>query len=267
MTAAGGNRQFALFDEPPRKPVRPSRLLRQNRQLKREGIWNWTLPALEAELPSGRKVVTCPSAGTCADICYARFGFYQFPGVRAAHVANLAFVVEDLPGWEAAMRAELGARRFRGAWIRVHDSGDYFSDAYLAAWLRIMAARPEVSFYAYTKEVARFRRLVEPDPPPNFLWCYSLGGKHDGSLDVATARVADVFPTEEAITATADPVWHSQAESDLLAVLGPSPVGMAANRIPAALRRLGDRRLSEMQQESDELRRQRRRISRKGDMP
>jgi hypothetical protein len=24
--------------------------------------------------------------------------------------------------------------------------------------------------------VDRFRRLVEPDPPGNFLWCYSHGG-------------------------------------------------------------------------------------------
>jgi hypothetical protein len=46
---------------------------------------------------------------------------------------------------------------------------------YLAAWLRICRNRPDVNFYAYTKEVRRFRRLVEPDPPPNLLWVYSYG--------------------------------------------------------------------------------------------
>jgi hypothetical protein len=72
------------------------------------------------------------------------------------------------------MLTELGAKRFQGAWIRVHDSGD-FSDDYLAAWLRICRARPDLNFYAYTKEVDRFRRLVESDPPANFLWVYSYG--------------------------------------------------------------------------------------------
>ena len=57
----------------------------------------------------------------------------------------------------------------------MHDAGDFFSDDYLQAWLRIRRARPDLHFYAYTKEVSRFRRLVEPDPPPNFLWVYSYG--------------------------------------------------------------------------------------------
>jgi hypothetical protein len=49
------------------------------------------------------------------------------------------------------------------------------TDDYLRAWLQICRNRPDVNFYAYTKEVRRFRRLVEPDPPPNFLWVYSYG--------------------------------------------------------------------------------------------
>lgn len=79
------------------------------------------------------------------------------------------------PGWEQAMLTELAAKRFTGAWIRIHDSGDFFSDDYLHAWLRVCRARPDLHFYAYTKEVDRFRRLVEPDPPSNFLWVYSYG--------------------------------------------------------------------------------------------
>ncbi|MEV1170839.1 hypothetical protein [Nonomuraea sp. NPDC049784] len=259
MTGPANDDQFTFFDELPgqRAAARPRRLLTQNGQLRREGIWNWTLPALSAELPSGRTVVTCPSADACADICYARFGAYRFSNVLARHVANLAFVVEDLDGWEKAMRTELGSRRFHDRWIRIHDSGDWFSDAYVLAWLRIISDRPGVRFYTYTKEVARFRRLVEPQPPPNLLWVYSLGGKHDRALDATVDRVADVFPDEAAI---AEANWHSQAESDLLAVLGPSPVGMAA--IVAALRRQGNRTLSQMQKESD-LRRQQRRTSQK----
>jgi hypothetical protein len=47
-------------------------LLRQNRELKRLGIWNWSLPAFAGKLPDGRSYNACPSAGVCAQACYAR---------------------------------------------------------------------------------------------------------------------------------------------------------------------------------------------------
>jgi hypothetical protein len=232
--------------------VRPRWLLTQNRELKAIGVWNWTLPAWAGRLPDGRTYNTCPSAGICRHICYARNGAYLWPAVRGRHHANLAYVLDDLPGWEHAMTAELAARRYHVAWIRIHDSGDFFSDDYLRSWLRICTARPDNTFYAYTKEVDRFRRLVEPDPPPNFLWVYSYGGVNDHLLDPAVDRVADVFPDEAAITAAG---WSSQEASDLLAVIGPRLVGIPANRIPAFLRKLDGRRLSQWQAERHAARR------------
>lgn len=228
--------------------VRPKRLLTQNSEMRSIGAWNWSLPAWAGRLPDGRTYNTCPSAGACAQICYARRGTYTWPVVKAKHQANLMFVLDDLAGFERAMLAELGARRFRGTYVRIHDSGDYLSDDYLSVWLRIARQVPDVTFYSYTKEVSRFRRLVEPDPPPNFLWVYSYGGIQDSALDPATDRVADVFPDEESIAAAG---WHSQEASDLLAVLGPSLVGVPANRIPHFLTRMRGRRLSEWQSEVD----------------
>ena len=227
---------------------RPKRLLTQNREMKAIGVWDWTLPAWAGRFVDGRTYNTCPSAGICRHVCYARNGSYLWPVVLAKHQANLMFVLDDLPGWEAAITAELGAGKYHGAWIRIHDSGDFFSDDYLRAWLRICRARPDVNFYAYTKEVRRFRRLVEPEPPPNFLWVYSYGGTEDHLLDADADRVADVFPDEPAITAAG---WSSQEASDLLAVLGPRLVGIPANRIPAFLRRLKGRRFSQWQAEVD----------------
>jgi hypothetical protein len=119
-----------------------------------------------------------------------------------------------------------------------------------------MRARPAVTFYAYTKEVRRFKRLVEPDPPTNFLWVYSYGGREDADIDPERDRVADVFPDEDAIAAAG---WSSQEASDLLAVLGPRLVGVPANRIPHFLRRLDGRRFSQWQAEVDAERKIRRR--------
>jgi hypothetical protein len=53
-------------------PARPRQLLTQNRELKAIGVWNWTLPAWAGRLPDGRTFNTCPSAGICARVCYAR---------------------------------------------------------------------------------------------------------------------------------------------------------------------------------------------------
>lgn len=197
----------------------------------------------------------CPSAGSCAKLCYARNGTYLFPEVLAAHKRNLRLVREHPDAWELAMTVELQQDRFRptgrarynlpdgvtdgwvrdwaalgGAAVRIHDAGDFFDDAYLLAWLRIARRTPDVLFYAYTKEVTRFRKLVEPDPPVNFRWIYSLGGREDHLLDLDADRHADVFPDRKAIAAAG---YQSQDESDLWAVTLPTTrVGIPANNIP-----------------------------------
>jgi hypothetical protein len=130
---------------------------------------------------------------------------------------------------------------------REHDGGDFYSPRYLDAWLTVIAASPHVGFYTYTKEVALFRRLVEPAPPPNLKWVYSLGGTQDVLLTTVD-RVADVFPTEPAIERSG---FHSQAASDLLAVDGPTPVGMASNNIPKLKRRQGARTFGQWQAETE----------------
>lgn len=229
-----------------RMNIRPEKLLTQNSNLRRDGIWNWCLPAWAGRLADGRTYNTCPSAGICAKVCYARSGSYRFSNVLERHERNLAYILDDLPGFTAQMISEIGRKR-GPVIVRVHDAGDFFSDAYLTAWLTIMAACPDARFYAYTKEVDRFRRLIEPAPPANFKWVYSYGGRQDRQLDEHNDRVCDVFPTVEALT---DAGYHDQAESDLLAVDGPAPVGMAANNIPHFRKRQGDRTFRSWQNEA-----------------
>lgn len=122
-------------------------------------------------------------------------------------------------------------------------------DEYLTAWLRIIRATPNAKFYCYTKSISRFRRLVEPDPPDNFLWCYSLGGKEDHLLDLEEERHADVFPGVAEVESAG---YHDQTESDLLAVLGPKKVGIPANRIPHLLKRQGSETFGSLQRALDE---------------
>lgn len=244
-------------------------LLTRNAELRRDGVWNWSLPAWVVELSDGTAFNVCPSAGACKSLCYARNGTYRFPTVRAAHLANLEWTLHDLPGWEASMIEHLAHRRFRptgtarlpewvelvddwmagwmtsgGAAVRIHDAGDFYSDDYLAAWLRIAAATPDVLFYAYTKEVSRMRRLA-PQAPANFRWLYSLGGREDHLLDLDQDRHAEVFPDAGALELAG---YLDQSDSDLLAVILPTTrIGIPANNIPAYRRRQGSATFGEME--------------------
>ena len=202
-----------------------------NRDLRRDGIWTWSLPAWVTVLP-GRTVNVCPSAGECARPCYARKGTYRFANVRRRHEQNLLMVLDDLPGWEAQMTAEVASPRFAGRYVRIHDGGDFFAVEYLRAWLRVIRAAPRTTFYCYTKEVSMFREEVEPDPPGNFHWVFSYGGRQD-HLIRDTDRQADVFPTREALLAAG---FHDQEDSDLLAITGPRKVGIVVNNHPGAVK-------------------------------
>jgi len=219
-------------------------LLTQNSELKADGVFNWTLPAFVTKLRDGRKINVCPNAGICAKLCYARNGTYTFPAVREAHERNLRLVLDHLPSWERRLCVELQHRRYRGKHVRIHDSGDFFSDAYLEAWLRIIALSPWATFYAYTKEVSRFKRLVLPNPPKNFLWIFSLGGKEDLLIDRDRDRHADVFPNEAAAARAGYP---TQEASDLFAIYAPAHVGILANNIPSLRVRQGASTFGELQ--------------------
>jgi hypothetical protein len=234
---------------------RPVSLLSTNAELRKHKIAVWSIPALSAELPDGRRVKTCPNAGVCASLCYARSGTYRFSNVKAAHVRNLQYVLDDPAGWEAEMVAELGKPRHCNGWVRIHDAGDFFAAWYLEAWCRIAVARPDVSFYAYTKEVtmtreARAAGLV----PPNFAILFSLGGKEDRLIDLDTERHADVFADMDALI---DAGYADQSGDDRLAVLGPQRVGIPANNIRHLKKRQGSRSFGELQAEQDARRRSR----------
>ena len=243
----------------------------QNREMKADGVWNFTLPAWVVELPDGSHFNVCPNAGACAKFCYARNGTFLFPKVRGKHLSNLELVKDD-PLWTAALAEELAHKRFRptgipraipgltdvthlslrvqawiregGAAVRIHDSGDFFSREYLLGWIGLAQMFPDILFYAYTKEVALLRTV---DLPDNFLVIFSMGGKQDHLIDPDVDRHADVFPDLQAIE---DAGYMSQHQSDLLAVLLPTTrVGIPQNNIPHFKKRLAGRTFAEAQRE------------------
>jgi hypothetical protein len=76
--------------------------------------------------------------------------------------------------------------------IRIHSSGDFFSQAYFDAWLMVARQFPERTFYAYTKAipfwVARLGQI-----PSNFKLVASYGGTHDALMKQHNLKNCTVF--------------------------------------------------------------------------
>jgi hypothetical protein len=227
--------------------LRPATLLSSNSELRPDGIYNWSIPALAAKLSNGTNIKTCPNAGACATVCYARNGTYNFSNVKGRHVKNLEYILEDPQGWFAQMLEEVSKPKMRGKHVRIHDAGDFFSEDYLQMWLKLARLVPEVTFYCYTKEVSMFKRVLSEGCPNNFKYLFSMGGKEDHLIDKENDRHAEVFPDDAAIL---DAGYMNQSASDLLAITLPTnKVGIPQNNIPQFKKRLAGRTFGELQEE------------------
>lgn len=180
--------------------VRPKKLLASNSKLAKSNIWQFSIPAAEATIVQGNKLVkfkVCIGAEKCLNFCYASVGGFAFAGTMVAHARNLQFVLDDPWSFSEQMIKEIKGKRKVYA-IRWHDSGDVYSRAYFMVLKSIMDACPEVNFYAYSKFVPLFKKLeAEGMLPSNFTVIYSEGGKFDHLIDKSKDRHSHVFSTEE----------------------------------------------------------------------
>jgi hypothetical protein len=120
-------------------------------------------------------VSTCPGAfaqgcglmrsGVEMGHCYALKAQRMYPSVKVSRGRNLdATKWDGFIGLAAAAIGEAIARRGITK-VRIHESGDFYSQAYFEAWSLIARMFPGVTFYAYTKSI----RLDFSSRPANFV--------------------------------------------------------------------------------------------------
>ena len=100
-------------------------------------------------LPAGK---TCPgSTSLCRDKCYARKAERQYPSVLPCRAQN--YIDSKKSSFShnmiALIKKSPAVRRHK--LFRIHESGDFYSQAYLQKWIKICAALPEIQFLAFTK--------------------------------------------------------------------------------------------------------------------
>lgn len=146
-------------------------------------------------LPAG---TTCPCAGGCARFCYAKQGRYKFQNVKARRefclqISQRPYFADYLDG--ALLDPTMWDKKSK-LFIRIHDSGDFYSAEYLQKWIDFAKSHPAITCYAYTKSVSMVKAAGQL--PDNLVIAYSWGGKEDHLIE-PNDRQVKVFATKDDI--------------------------------------------------------------------
>jgi len=227
QTLLVSNSLESSVEKPPTEPSVMLKFSYQNEKLKRteahiEGrIRSFNLPAWKSE--DGFTV--CPGVGSCRAFCYARRGWFGMSWVKEPREYNLRLLRacgDDVAGLTAKLSEGLASLPKTVTIIRLHDSGDFYSQPYLEAWLSVMHAHPHLQFYAFTKSVPFFEGIQLPE---NFKVTFSEGGKFDADIPVGSSR-ARVFLPEDDLSEASGWVDGGGPEGDLPAIQGQPRIGL-----------------------------------------
>jgi len=72
--------------------------------------------------------------------------------------------------------------------VRIHESGDFWTENYMKAWILVAQSRPNQIFYAYTKSLGMWLSLNDIIPS-NFY----LTASHGGTLDYLIPKHPNIF--------------------------------------------------------------------------
>jgi hypothetical protein len=149
-------------------------------------IFNFSIPAGN-DKKSGK--ITCPFAGSCLKLCYAKRGMYRFGNVERALTKR--YEASKEANFVQTITDELAkVKKDKQTYVRIHDSGDFYSPAYFAKWLEIARLNPSVRFYAYTKSHSFIRGINLPE---NMDLIFSLGSTKDELINTETERHSKIF--------------------------------------------------------------------------
>tara|TARA_R110000764_G_scaffold171605_3_gene258401 strand:- start:959 stop:1564 length:606 start_codon:yes stop_codon:yes gene_type:complete len=195
-------------------------LLTQNSKMKKTSIknnikiLNFSIPAYKTK--SGK--VTCPFAGGCQKYCYAQKGNYtRFPIVQ--ELMEKKYLISKQDNFNTLMNAEIIKKK--ATHIRIHDSGDFYSIAYLLKWVDIANDNKDVIFYAYTKSIQFFKGCI--NIPKNLKIIFSEGSKTDDLINTRFDRHARIFKTSEALIEAG---YIDASSNDLNAIQDNKKVGL-----------------------------------------
>lgn len=135
-------------------------------------------------LPAGKENGTC--SVTCKG-CYALKGTYLYPSVKGGLQERYEFS-KDSEKFKEKLNKELSSKSHEGTeYVRIHASGDFYSQEYINTWDEVVKQHPNKLFYAYTKQLGFDYSKIKENP--NFVLINSL---HHG-LNFGTKEYIDAL--------------------------------------------------------------------------
>ena len=132
-----------------------------------KSVFNWSITPIES----------CPNCKDCAKTCYARFPYYYYKVTKKAWDRNFALAKSG--EFKKHIINQLKKSRIC-EFVRIHTSGDFFSQQYINDWKEIIETFPNIKFYTYTKTLHLFD-FSEITSLPNFNLINSIA--FDGGLN------------------------------------------------------------------------------------
>ena len=80
--------------------------------------------------------------------------------------------------------------------VRIHMSGDFYSQKYFDMWLQICEDNPEIEFWAYTKSLIYWVNRLNKIPN-NLVLTASRGGRSDDLIDKHNLKNVEVIKNKE----------------------------------------------------------------------
>jgi hypothetical protein len=165
-------------------------ILTQNSKLKETSkklglrVFNFGITAYKTK--SGK--LTCPFADKCIKFCYAKKGAYIWSNVAKVFEQRYELTKQD--NFIEIMKNEIIKKRVD--FLRVHDSGDFYSNKYFLDWMQIAKELPNVKFYAYTNSISIVKNN-NSSIPNNFDFIFSDSGKQTNLIDKNKDRHTKIF--------------------------------------------------------------------------
>lgn len=129
--------------------------------------------------------------------------------------------------------------------IRIHSSGDFFTQDYFDAWVLVAKNNPNITFYAYTKSVRFWVKRLN-NIPTNFVLTASKGGKEDLLINVHDLRYSEVVYSVEQANELGleidknDILAQNNGPSFALLIHGTQPKGSKASQAKVKLEKAGN---------------------------
>jgi hypothetical protein len=189
----------------------PPQIYSQNTKMEKSGsedsiTFNIGIPALQGlvydiENKEFYIVNTCPGAGACAKVCYARRGRYVIQPnifVKQTRILNLLLNYPDK--FEKILKHELemlaNKNEDKKIIFRWNDAGDFFTKKYFEIAVKITKELKNNGYnfesYAHTK-IGDVYNLNNPNMTLNF--STNANEKEKSKIDLSTAKTSEIVPT------------------------------------------------------------------------